>query len=373
MKIRIVDQLYLFCVKIGIIFTTISLTSLATQVSWMKTVSNCVLLLLCIIQIVRIVYLLQKNKNKLLLWCFCAFLLFIGYRIAGDRTIFEAFIYGTGAIFVDYKKIIKTMKSTWIVGLMIVVLLSLMHLIPTSGGIRESGEVRMSLGFVHPNALGFILFIVGILIFIDFYENRKQSLFVLFILTFVAYYIANSKTSTLLLIVLDIMMIARIFKKDIISKILSKKMVDNLLLIFVVLLLFFSFWLAASYTGSAFQLWLNNLLTNRIQYGAWYMSLYGISFLGRNIPDFVLWYDNFTLIYLDNGYLLLLIKFGVFATFIYMMMIFQSSRKAIREKNIAMIVTIVLIAVSLFSEQSALRWCFCPILMYGSAMEKIKK
>ena len=63
----------------------------------------------------------------------------------------------------------------------------------------------------------------------------------------------------------------------------------------------------------------------------------------------------------------MLIKYGVIATVIYVMMILQSTRKAIRVKNIAMVVAIGLIAVSLFMEQSALRWCFCPILMYMSA------
>ena len=368
MKIRIIDQLYLLCLTIGIIFTTISLTALAAQTPWLTTISNSVLLALCIVQLVRTFYLLRKKITWLLLWCLCAVLLFIGYRTVSDRTILEAFAYGTGAVFVDYKKIIKTMKSTWLLCLVTVVFLSLMRIIPTVGSVRETGEVRMSLGFVHANTLGFILFIIGLLIFVDSYEVRSRNSFIaLLLLTAVDFYIANSRTTTLLLLIMDIVISTKVFKNDMISHFLNKKWVRNLLLIFVIALIGLTVWLATSYNESGRLLQLNKLLNNRVQNGSYYMSLYGISLFGKNIPEFVLWNDNFTQLYLDNGYLLMLIKYGVIATIIYVMMILQSARKAIRIKNIAMVVAIGLIAVSLFTEQSALRWCFCPILMYMSA------
>lgn len=368
MKIRIIDQLYLLCLMVGIIFTTISLTALAAQIPWMITMTNSVLLALCIIQLVRTFYLLRKKTTWLLLWCVCAVLLFIGYRTVSDRTILEAFAYGTGAVFVDYKKIIKTMKSTWTGCLVTVVFLSLMRIIPTVGSVRETGEVRTSLGFVHANTLGFILFIIGLLIFVDSYEVRSRNSFItLLLLTAVDFYIANSRTTTLLLLIMDIVIATKVFKNDMISHFLNKKWVRNLLLIFVIALIGFTVWFATSYNGSGRLLQLNRLLNNRVQNGSYYMSLYGISLFGKNIPEFVLWKDNFTQLYLDNGYLLMLIKYGVIATVIYVMMILQSARKAIRVKNIAMVVAIGLIAVSLFTEQSALRWCFCPILMYMSA------
>ncbi len=368
MKIRIIDQLYLLCLAIGIIFTTISLTALAAQTPWMTTISNSVLLALCIIQLVRTFYLLRKKITWLLLWCLCAVLLFIGYRTVSDRTILEAFAYGTGAVFVDYKKITKTMKSTWIGCLVTVALLSLLRIVPTVDGVRETGAVRMSLGFVHANTLGFILFIVGLLIFVDSYEVRSRNSFiVLLLLTTVDFYIANSRTTTLLLLVMDIVIATKIFKNDMISHFLNKKWVRNLLLVLVIALIGFTIWFATSYNESGRLLQLNKLLNNRVQNGSYYMSLYGISLFGKNIPGFVLWKDNFTQLYLDNGYLLMLIKYGVIATVIYMMMILRSARKAIRVKNIAMVVAIGLIAVSLFTEQSALRWCFCPTLMYMSA------
>ena len=368
MKIRIIDQLYLLCLTIGIIFTTISLTALAAQTPWIITISNSVLLVLCIVQLVRTFYLLRKKTTWLLLWCVCAVLLFVEYRTVSDRTILEAFAYGTGAVFVDYKRIIRTMKSTWLWCLVTVALLSLMRIIPTTGGVRETGEVRMSLGFVHANTLGFILFIVGLLIFVDSYEVRSwNSFIVLLLLTTVDFYIANSRTTTLLLLIMDIVIGTKVFKNDMISHYLNKKWVRNLLLVLVIALIGFTVWFATSYNGSGRLLLLNGLLNNRVQNGSYYMSLYGISLFGKNIPQFVLWKDNFTQLYLDNGYLLMLIKYGVIATVIYMMMILRSARKAIRVKNIAMVVAIGLIAVSLFTEQSALRWCFCPILMYMSA------
>ena len=260
------------------------------------------------------------------------------------------------------------MKSTWLWCLVTVVFLSLMRIIPTVGGVRETGEVRMSLGFVHANTLGFILFIIGLLIFVDSYEVRSRNSFIaLLLLTAVDFYIANSRTTTLLLLIMDIVISTKVFKNDMISHIKKKKWVRNLLLIFVIALIGFTVWFATSYNESGRLLQLNKLLNNRVQNGSYYMSLYGISLFGKNIPEFVLWNDNFTQLYLDNGYLLMLIKYGVIATVIYVMMILQSARKAIRVKNIAMVVAIGLIAVSLFTEQSALRWCFCPILMYMSA------
>lgn len=373
MKIKIVDQLYLLCLSIGIIFTTISLTAFAAQNPWVITVSNSVLLAICTIQLVRTFYLLRKKPMGLLIWYLCTILLFIGYRTVGDRTVIETFIYGTGAIFVDYKKIIKTMKSTWIWCLITVVTLSFLKVIPTTGGMRETGEIRMSLGFVHANTLGFILFIIGLLIFVDSYEKRKWNSFIaLLLLTVVDFYIANSRTTTLLLLVMDVVVATKVIKMDIISYFLSKKWVRNLLLILVIVLVAFSMWFATSYNENGRWFLLNGLLNNRVQNGAYYMSLYGISLFGKSIPDFVFWEDKFTQLYLDSGYLMMLIKYGVIATVIYVSVILQSARKAIRKKDTAMIVAIGLIAVSLFTERSALRWCFCPILMYMSAKSSEK-
>lgn len=369
MKIRIIDQLYLLCLTLGIIFTAISVTALSAQIPWIKTISNSILLALCVIQLVRTFYLLKKKPTLLLVWCVCVVLLFVGYRTISDRTILEAFAYGIGGVFVDYKKIIKTMKSTWIGCFVAVSLLSLMRIIPTVGVVRKTGAVRMSLGFVHANTLGFILFVIGLLSFVDSYDKRSRNSFiVLLLLTFVDFYIANSRTTTLLLLVMDIVMATKVFKNDIIFHLLNKKWVRDLLIVFVISLIGFTIWFATSYNGSGRLLQLNGLLSNRVQNGSYYMSLYGISLFGKNIPEFVLWKDNFTQLYLDNGYLLLLIKYGVIATAIYMMMILQSARKAIQVKNISMVVATGLIAVSLFTEQSALHWCFCPILMYMSAI-----
>lgn len=368
MKIKIVDQLYLICLSLGIIFTTVSLTAFATQTPRVMSICNSALLILCGIQFVRVFYLLSKKTKLLLLWCMCVVLLYIGYHIVGDRTILEAFVYWTGAIFVDFKKIIKVMKSTWIGCLMTVVGLSLLKVIPTTGGIRVTGEVRMSLGFVHANTLGSILLIIGLLIFLDSYEKRsKNGFIILLLLTVMDFYIANSRTTTLLLLIIVIVMAVKIFNYDRISHFLNKKWIRNLLLIFVILLIGFTIWFSTSYNGSGRMLQLNGLLNNRMQNGSYYMSLYGISIFGKKIPEFVLWNDNFTLLYLDNGYLLMLIKFGLIATVLFVSMILQSARKAIINKDIAMIVAIGVITVSLFAEQSALRWCFCPILMYMSA------
>lgn len=368
MKIKIVDQLYLICLSLGIIFTTVSLTEFATQTPWVMSICNSALLILCGIQFVRVFYLLSKKTKLLLLWCMCVVLLYIGYHIVGDRTFLEAFVYWTGAIFVDFKKIIKVMKSTWIGCLMTVVGLSLLKVIPTTGGIRVTGEVRMSLGFVHANTLGSILLIIGLLIFLDSYEKRsKNGFIILLLLTVMDFYIANSRTTTLLLLIIVIVMAVKVFNYDRISHFLNKKWIRNLLLIFVILLIGYTIWLSTSYNGSGRMLQLNGLLNNRMQNGSYYMSLYGISIFGKKIPEFVLWNDNFTMLYLDNGYLLMLIKFGLIATVLFVSMILQSARKAIINKDIAMIVAIAVITVSLFAEQSALRWCFCPILMYMSA------
>jgi hypothetical protein len=370
MKIRVVDQLYLMCVSLGIIFTSISLTSFAAHESVITMVTNYLLLVLCIIQLVRTFYLMRKKGKWLMLWCLCMILLFIGYRTVDDRTLLDAFAYGTGAVFVDYKRIAKTMRLTWIWCLVITALLSFLHIIPTVSTARNTGRMRMSLGFVHPNTLGFILFIIGLLLFVDSYDKRsKNSFVVLLLLTITDFYVADSRTTTILLLIMDVVMAGKVFKNNIIGYFLKKKWVRNLLLIFVIALIGASAWAAISYNGIGRLLQLNGLLNNRVQNGAYYMSLYGISLFGKNIPEFVLWSDNFTRLYLDNGYLLMLIKYGVIATAVYIMMILLSARKAIKAKDIAMIVAIGLIAISLLTEQSALRWCFCPILMYMCAKD----
>lgn len=371
MKVRITDQLYLICLSLGIVLTTISLTAFAAQIPWVIGVCNSALLFLCVVQLIRTLYLLRAKTKWLVLWSIGAILLFIGYRTAGDRTILEAYAYGTGAIFVDYNRIIHKMKSTWTWCMMVVIGLSLLRVIPTAGGIRETGEIRMSLGFVHANTLGFILFVIGLLIFLDSYEKRSGNSFaILLVLTLIDNFIANSRTTTALLLILDIVMASKVFKNDVIAHFLKKKWVRNLLIVFVLALVAFTLWFATSYNGGGKLAQLNGLLNNRVQNGSYYMSIYGISLFGKNIPEFVLWNDNFTRLYLDNGYLLMLIKYGVIAASFYLGMILLSARKAIKSKNLAVVVAIAVIAISLFTEQSALRWTFCPVLMYMCARNR---
>lgn len=369
MKIRVVDQLYLICLSLGIIFTAISLTMVASQLAWVQSISNSVLLGLCLVQILRTFYLLRNKTRWMLSWCFGFSVFLVSYLIADDRTLFEAFVYATGAIFVDYNKIIKTMKSTWIWCALTVVALSLVNIIPTNTGFRETGIPRMSLGFVHPNTLGFVCFIIGLLLLIDSYKKvTRNNIIKLLLLTLVAYFIANSRTSSILLLALDIVMIAKVFRNSMITTFLKKRWMYTLVAISVIGLVGFTLWIATSYSGTIKQMMLNRFLNNRAQNGAYYMSLYGISLFGRSIPEFVLWSDNFTQLYLDNGYLLMLIKYGVIAATLYIMMILQAAKKAAKNRDAVIIMAIVLVALSLFAEQSALRWCFCPILMYPAAV-----
>lgn len=374
MKIRIADQLYLICLSLGIVLTTVSLTVFAAQVPWVIGACNSALLFLCAVQLIRTFYLLRAKTKWLVLWSIGTVLLFIGYRTAGDRTILEAYAYGTGAIFVDYNRIIHKMKSTWTWCMLTVAVLAILRVIPTVGAIRETGEIRLSLGFVHANTLGFILFVIGLLVFLDSYEKRSRNSFgILLVLTILDNFIANSRTTTALLLILDIVMISKVFRNDVIAHFLKKKRVSNLLFTFVLALVAFTLWFATSYNGGGKLAQLNGLLNNRVQNGSYYMSLYGISLFGKNIPEFVLWNDNFTRLYLDNGYLLMLIKYGVIAAFFYLGMILLSARKAIKNKNLAVVVAIAVIAISLFTEQSALRWTFCPILMYMCARNRKQK
>lgn len=371
MKVRITDQLYLICLSLGVVLTTISLTAFAAQVPWVIGVCNSALLFLCVVQLIRTLHLLSAKTKWLVLWSIGVVLLFVGYRTAGDRTILEAYAYGTGAIFVDYNRIIHKMKSTWTWCMLVVAGLSLLRVIPTVGGVRETGEIRMSLGFVHANTLGFILFVIGLLVFLDSYEKRSRNSFaILLVLTLIDNFIANSRTTTALLLILDIVMASKVFKNDVIAHFLKKKWVRNLLIVFVLALVAFTLWFVISYNGGGKLAQLNGLLNNRVQNGSYYMSIYGISLFGKNIPEFVLWNDNFTRLYLDNGYLLMLIKYGVIATSFYLGMILLSARKAIKSKNLAVVVAIAVIAISLLTEQSALRWTFCPVLMYMCARSR---
>jgi hypothetical protein len=371
MRIKIINQSYLICLSIGITLKMISLTAFALQTSWVISVCNSALLVLCIFQLLRTFYLLQKKTKWLLIWCIGATLLFIGYRVAGDRTILEAYAYGTGAIFIDYDKIISKMRTTWTCCTVTIAGLSLLGVIPTTSGIRETGAIRTSLGFVHPNTLGFILFIIGLLFFLDSYQRRNRSSFIiLLMLTTVDYFIANSRTTTVLLIILDIMTASKALKVHFITHHLKKRWGKNFLLVLICSLVIFTLWFATTYDGSGELYQLNEILNDRVQNGAYYMSLFGISLFGKDIPDFVLWSDNFTHLYLDNGYLLMLIKYGVIASFIYLGIILQSARKAIKNRDIAVMVAVAVIAISLFTEQSALQWELCPVLMYMNANNK---
>ncbi len=220
-------------------------------------------------------------KGWLLISCISV-ILFLSARRSSLYDVFYAFLFIVSSKKEYIKKAIKMAAVLLIAYIIITLLCAFSGIINNSLYYRGNGMVRYSLGFPHPNQVGFRIFIVVSSI-IWLREGRLRIYDYAFILITIllTWYVINSRTSCFCIILITFVSLFSQKYRD--SKYASKK---NLLFILIAggllinLLLLFG---TIFYNGEGLLSIANKLLSQRLLYGHQAFEEFGTSLLGQQI------------------------------------------------------------------------------------------
>lgn len=304
-------------------------------------------------------------------------LLILGYAIyynSKDSNVFRLALYIFSFRRANPIRILKDFFWISLISLISTVVFSFFGIAANLTSI-DNGTVKYSLGFTQPNLLGrtvFSLLLITITLILIFELNLKgikKFLFYFFMLIlFVILYVSSSTTPIITIAVgLVLYFFIRKWKKT--GNIFLKKFIVILGLFIMLSSFLFSFYsVFANLNQSKFWIEMNTMFTGRLQFNQEYFHNYGISTFGQfiitNTDKQSVWFDGYH--FLDNAYLLSLIKFGIIFTIIQILYYFLLYAFVIRRGKIELIIPIVTLVLYGVAEQGTIYYYFNFILLFSS-------
>lgn len=350
---------------IAIFLMVITQTRLCKTISIFSAVINMILLSISIYYALWYVYTARKKKF-IIFWMICYCLLFLCYRISRGREILDLFVYSSLFSCYEKEKINNRYLMTISISIFVIVILSVLKIMPTSPIIYRDGNARYSLGFTHPNTFGFLLFLIAASLFIKFYSRKNGLVFlVITLLDFICLFINKSRMCAILIMVLDVVYLLKVLRIDRLNYILSRKIIRKTIEILIIICLLLSIYLLKNYSNPVIAYideWCHGRIVNALAFVQKYpIKLYG----NRDVPDFTTNIEGWGAVYLDNGFLYCLIRKGIINTVFYIFIMVENLRNAMRKKEYADVIVLLLLIVSLFFESSGLVWFYAfPLLFY---------
>lgn len=258
-------------------------------------------------------------------------------------TIFISIIAIIFAKDIPYERLFKSVFIVRSIAFIFMIVLGVSGIIDSSNSFRigDNGEVikRYSLGFVHPN-ITYLNFYIIILLFIYIYYKRINIVHCswIFLLSLILFKLTDSRTG--LLSVLLSLLIVWILK----SNLVKKKIVKKLIVLTPLFCNVFSILTAYYYSPNNNVIeGLNNILTGRIGLANRFLNNYKITLFGQKIVEG----SNLNGAYLriDNGYISLLLAYGIIISLIYIVLQTIILRKFISEKRYKEILLILSFAI----------------------------
>ena len=280
------------------------------------------------------------SKNKLLAIFFILFMSLIVFVKYEEPLMLEIALVAINCVKKDFKTIVE---YDIIIKLFLLFFIIFFHTLGLTNGayekIMRDDTIRSSLGFFHPNTLSMFSMMI---IFEYLYLNKSnlvtKKFFVALFLSIIFSKITDSRTAlycTVILIAVSIFNRKKINHSCYTNR-FFKFIVSNSFLIF----LFLSILISIMYLkNSLFAIRLNEAFNNRISYQSLFFRNYGVTLLGNNI--------NYN-ITLDNGYLKLLLNFGIITVFIYLFVYLLNFKKGLQKDWLYVAILEVILIYSLF-------------------------
>lgn len=279
----------------------------------------------------------------------------------------------------DQNKIVSSCCWGNLIAIVVVFLANISGLFMETSFVRgDTGELRYSFGFTHPNT-----FCVYLLAFIVSYYAVKnkykiQDFLPIFIAVYISAVYTKSITASLALFaILAYLIVARTG----LYKVLRSKWMFGLIktavpliVLFIVVILY----IAYRFDSLIFLSNLGKTANLRLLYAHQALNEYGVSLMGQEIStygsSFFLLNSNSTQRYftIDSLYILLLVRDGLFATIVIIGSILQGLTKAVKQKKSYYIYIIIDLVIYSVMESGIINYAFTCIYTFGVAGEQIQ-
>lgn len=273
---------------------------------------------------VQIIILQKYTRGELLLIAMITVLLLISAFNSRRLYLVSTWMFIVAAKYVDYERLIRTAKHVLQVCVPMVILLYFLGLIEDHTMYRGT-DLRHSLGFAHPNTLGLRIFQwAACLVYLT--GKRSLKFFEILLLIFAAvfvYLIPNSQTAVfcLLLLIAGAFFLQILMRKERNQKWFAVSVIVGSLLVN-----------AGSVCLSLIDVFhypvlkkLNQILSIRFSEGYKMYNLYGFTWLGQQVigGENECRLAGITEVrYLDNSYLTLLLRYGIWVYLLFTIFFF---------------------------------------------------
>ena len=208
------------------------------------------------------------------------------------------------------------------------------------GVVEVTDQFRISLGYGHPNALQQnVCFLSILLICCMSHEIKKWQIALITVFNLSFYFLTYSNTGlTIYLLFLLFYFIWR-YNKTFINMIGKYSPYIFILLTAVNILI------VACFTGSTWMMKLDSIMVGRLHWAHEFMMSLGFSFWGRDIAEANIGYE-----YLDNGYVFLLLRYGVIIFVLYIIAVYKLLSYLYRKNQLLAIIVIGVVHVYFIME-----------------------
>lgn len=309
-----------------------------------------------------VVLLLIKKWTKIEVWILGIMipLLVFTYYTSKDGVLLWSFLVIMLAIDISKEKIMTSFLIASFSKNMMTFILSFFGIYTPFTQVKPgSGIVRYSFGFAHANTLHLFCFAMLVAYVVIRKEKiMKLEYIFLSLLNLILFYFTVSRTATILIMLLLLVSYV-LFHKPIksektINGLMKWSSILVLMMAFTIMIVSFTYHL----TSNGIIEKLNLLLSRRIEQANWYFTENGLSLAGQYIPQiFVRESLSFVL---DNGYMRVLIQFGVLPFLILMSSLIFTIRKLYLDQRYSEL-AVVTISLLIFVLENYLGFIFINI------------
>ncbi len=299
-------------------------------------------------------------------------LIFQAYNFffCSDKSVIMLMLIIFSAVHIDFEKIMRVSFVLSVFMMLFIILSSLFGIIENRLYIQEAGtRVRYSLGYGYANMSSkFFVSITLMYLYLKKENIKIRNIVILFLLNYVLYVLTDTRMSFILS---TIILLGALVLKDIEKHKCIKKLLYFITPYCAIICAVFTYFGTLMYSHYRILDILNTLINQRFRLGLEALRNYGVSLLGKNIPDFVgpkEKYDNPALIYnyVDSSYVQLLIKNGLIFMVIVFILFWLLGKKVVKEQDNYMLFMVIVISIHSIIEPGLLRLSYYPFLIYFS-------
>lgn len=271
---------------------------------------------------------------------------------------------------VNSNGIFKVSFSILLIGMLIVLLLCLVGVLPDIITYRDilsaTNDPRHSIGFYHSNVLPLIVMYLEIYyIFIGYKKLRRTVIYSFIAVQILLKILCNSRNAFYISMMLSIIMIILKYKK--------RPCDDNKVLYLISALsipVMSGFSLAMMYLLTKGGIWdkIDTLFSGRFRlaiYKAHRIGIHLINFMSNEayFRDSVVYANGVKLdtIVLDNGYLYIMLRYGILAIIFYVIIGVLLSKKV--KSNTILLISIIAVFIANFGDNDLVDYSFLPFIL----------